>query len=286
MDTVHTRVKMPELPEYVEHLLHKIAVAEGFADHEIKTVVGSKQGDGFMGVMVSVKIVGQRYIMDVPMRDTLHLLCKLSPSDPMRREQFHSAMAFKREAMAYNEILPCFEEFQREKGLSENEQFRAHAKCYAASSDATETEYALILEDLKSKKFEVLPKELCCSSKVAHIVFESMAKFHAISFALKDQRPAIYNGFRSVVDNIRTFYRSGTTKAFLLSSFKRAMVELREPRHLEIVQQMHDRSDALFEQCFGDGVADPYSVLAHGDFWNNNMMFDGDGGKVCGNIRH
>lgn len=262
---------MCELPNFALRLLEKVAVDEGFSNYRIETEAGSKNGDGFMGIMVSCKIIGDRTVNSIKTTDTLQVLSKIAPTNADRRREFHSALAFPREVCAYQAVLPTFIEFQREKGIPVAEGFNAVAKCYAAVADVEKEEFALIMEDLRLNDYVVLPKAQPTISENAYLVVEQLAKYHAISFALKDQRPDVYNGFRFGDDIVMKFIK--TSDVLFKSTFKRAMAAVKNPRHIEILQECLDRFDEMFESHLAEGLADPYDVIIHGDLWNNNMLF-------------
>lgn len=263
---------MAELPDFAVKLLDKVAVENGFSNYRLESEAGSQHGDGFVGLMISVKIVGDCVVAGTKSNETMKVLCKLAPTHPDRRKEFHASIVFDREVHAYNRVLPYFIEFQREKGLSVDEGFNAYAKCYAA--DNKEFQEILIMEDLRTRGYVLLPKDQPCVVDNSRLVFEQLAKFHAISFALKDQRPDYYKReLRPLRDIFMEFFRNGNSKQLFLSSYQRALEVLDDPKQLAIVQEMHDNLIESFEKCIGDGVAEPYDAVSHGDCWNNNMLF-------------
>lgn len=269
---------MSELPEYVVRLLDKIAIAEGFSNHTIETAAGSKHGDGFMSLMVSATIVGERNRNGKKSSDKLQLLCKLRPSNAERRKEFLSEEVFAREVLAYNKILPLFAEFQREKGLTNDDSFNAYPKCYAAVADADRDEYVLIMEDLRARGYVMLPKALSLMPDHAYAVIERLAKLHAISFALQDQRPNACNEFNNLEDLFKCF-QTQNARALFTSSYERAAMVLENPEHIKIAEDLKNNMERHFDDCIGLGVANPFSALLHGDCWNNNILFqykDGD----------
>lgn len=174
------------LPEYVLSLLDGIAVSEGFCQYQIKTGAGSKHGDGGCGTLTIATIAGDRTINGTIQKDTLALLCKTMPST--QGESILDKL-FEREVLAYNQLLPLFAKFQREKGLSDEECFNTYPTCYAAVADATNNKYIVIMEDLRARKFVLWPKAQSFDNTHAFAVIDGLAKLHAVSFALRDQRP-------------------------------------------------------------------------------------------------
>lgn len=265
---------MSDLPDFVLRLLDKIATDEGFVEHRIETTAGSKRGDGFMGLMVCATIVGTRKTdKKTTKEDELHLLCKLQPTNPERRKEFMSDVVFEREVLAYTEIIPLLVAFQREKGLTEGECFTAFPKCYAAVADAAKGEFALIMEDLRARGFVLWPKTKSFDIDHARTVIENLAKYHAISVALRDQRPDEYASISKHKELMLDFFKNDKMVQMFSLSYDRAIAVLRDPKHIEIAKHVRDDMRGFIEQCVGVDVKDQFSVMSHGDCWINNMLF-------------
>lgn len=269
-----------KLPEYVVDLLDDIAESEGFCDYKIETASGSNHGDGYLGVIVSATITGERQINGEQKTDALKLLCKLAPENAARRREFSSAIMFSREVFVYNKLLPLFVEFQREKGLSDDEAFISFPKCYAAVADVEKEHFVLILEDLRERHFVMWPKRNLITKNIAYMVVERLAKYHAISFALKDQRPEVFDSFRDLKDLLTVFFETSNTRKFMDSMYDRAMLVLEDPAHVDITKETKERMLEIFHECLDEGVSEPFSVIGHGDCWINNMLFRFDDGEV------
>lgn len=261
---------MSVLPNYALDLLNKIAKAEGFTDYKLDFEAGSNHGDGFVGVLISVVIIGTKN--GVPNTD-LRLLCKLAPINAARRAEFLSETVFEREALAYNKILPMLLKFQAERGLSDGEGFHALPKCFVAVADEEINQLVIILEDLRVKGFVMHPKEESAPADHAHLVIENLAKLHAISFAIKDQRPDIYEELRKVDDILTVFYKSTNLVKLWVCGLDRAIATLRNERHVEIIKEVKKNFVEYFIECVKPPIFEPFGVIGHGDCWKNNMLF-------------
>lgn len=272
---------MIELPEYVNVLLKNIAKSEGFLNYTSELNAGSKHGDNFLGVLTSVTIIGPRRINGTTTTDKLHLLCKLAPTNVARRAEFHSEEVFEREVFAYNKLLPLFADFQREKGLSKNECFNSYPKCYAAVANIEKGELVLIMEDLRPKRYEMWPKAIPFTAQHSFGVVEHLAKLHAISFALKDQRPDEYKKLRNLDDLLtNVFIKKGGMAKMMYMGHNKLIPALSNVQHKQIVHEIKTNMPELFEDCFRDGACDPFGVICHGDPWINNILFQCNEEKV------
>lgn len=264
---------MSDLPDYVVELLAKIAESEGFTDYKTDIQPGSNHGDGFLGIMTSVVLSGQRNNNSSTSDDKIHLLCKLAPTNETRRKEFHSAIVFIREALMYNKILPIFAKFQKEKGLSEEESFTSYPKCYEAIADEEKDQFVIIMEDLRPQGFTMWPKNKPVPANHAYAVVEQLGRLHGISFALKDQRPDVYEELKQVPDVLRVFFQSDIMLPFMHMAYDRAIAILEDQEHIDAANDIKAHTREYFEGCLKDGVCEPFGVIGHGDCWNNNLLY-------------
>lgn len=260
-----------QLPEFVCSLLESIATSYGFSNYNIETSAGSKYGDGMSGIMIAASIAGDREFDGKIHSEKLHLVCKLTPSNPERRKEFMTDVVFEREALAYNQLLPMLVDFQREKGLTNEECFNAYPKCYAAVADATKNEYAVIMEDLRSRGYVLWPKGQSFDNAHAFTVIEGLAKFHATSFALKDQRPDDFKRISNLSDPYLKFLHMESGRKLFGASYERAKSALKDPKHIAIAEELCVNMLGVANEVLASG--DEYSILSHGDCWINNMLF-------------
>lgn len=197
---------MVALPAYLVPILKRIAEKEGFVDFTTDVGSGSNIGDNFMGELLTAVISGkqkQNYGKEIDTK--LNLLCKLAPTSAQRRKEFLADEVFGREAYFYNTVAPAFTRFQQENGLPDEDQFKAFPKCYEAIHDPENEIYAIIMQDLRPEGFAMWPKKEPTPTSYSRLFVRELAKFHAISFAMKDQQPEQFKEFEKLNDVLRLF---------------------------------------------------------------------------------
>lgn len=173
-----------------------------------------------------------------------------------------------------------FDEFQLSKGVTGRENsFNEYPECYFAINERYSE--CLFLEDLRQGNFDMIqhPEKLATFEHVS-LMMKTLGKFHAISFALKDQQP---EKFKELTGHINEQFWT-----LWESYFKRHISNT--IKHFEDILEKENRLD-LLEKLKKHAVGDDYfatirklissessehAVICHGDATVNNSMFRND----------
>lgn len=117
------------------------------------------------------------------------------------------------------------------------------------------------------------PKAEIVPANHAYILLENLAKLHAVSFALKDQRPEVFAKLKNVNDLLCNFFKNDAMVKILHMGYDRASACLKNPEHLQIVQRFKNNTAECFLSCLRGDACEPYGVITHGDCWINNLLF-------------
>ncbi|XP_058825477.1 uncharacterized protein LOC131685633 [Topomyia yanbarensis] len=258
-------------PSYVYDAIARIAPQEGFTPGQFRVTfeVGSAKGDGFVAEMFRARIVeGSREMV---------ILCKIPPTNDVRRKQFNSMAIFEREVLAYSSLIPTIYEFQRDKGITDEQGvgFFNTPHCYFAYCDLVAEQSVIAMNDLRLKGYRMWNKMIPVNYEHAKLLMIQLGRLHAVSFALKDQRPEVFEKFK-VPDIMTTaFDDSEPFKQMMFISVDRALTTLEEHEE-KVRQKVLKMKNTMFEDMVTltkSEMAEPYAVLGHGDCWINNMMY-------------
>ncbi|XP_055614509.1 uncharacterized protein LOC129760857 [Uranotaenia lowii] len=278
-DVVNVSLEVPvigtettdRLPQYVHDAIDKVAPEEGFTPGQYKVHFesGSSKGDGFVGEMFRARIT--------EVARELIVLCKIPPRNEARRQQFGAMTIFERESTAYSKFLPAMHEFQRERGVTDELGigFFHTPKCYFAMCDEAKQESLIIMNDLRLSGYRMWNKLVPVNYEHVRLMMIALGKLHALSFAMKDQRPDIFEEFKVKDGLVEMMNNFEPFQQMMNFNMDRATSVL-EP-HEEKLRQKMDRlkTDMLSDlnKLTDAATAEPYAVLGHGDCWVNNMMF-------------
>lgn len=263
-----------KLPEFVNKILHSIALSEGFQKYNVIVESGSSHGDNIHGVLIAVKLFGTRVKCNQsPNEEAMHLMCKLAPASKECRESLQSAFIFRREMYLYTRVLPVFVAFQREKGLCEADSFLAFPKVYATHDDDENGHYAVIMEDIRARKFMLWPRHDPMPLAHEKLILEKLAKLHGVSLALKHQRPEIFDEFKELCDVAETQIEHGNFGNIIEDALEQAINILKNDEHKAIMHECKDNYRKILNDFFARDAIEQFGVINHGDCWINNCLF-------------
>lgn len=261
------------LPEFITDLLAGIAHKEGLTNYRFETESGSNHGENFLGEITAIKLIGDRVKNGAVLTETINLMCKTAAENEQQRQAFKLVRAFEREVLMYTRVLPVFADFQKEKGLTADESFVAYPKVYATLVDNANGKYAIIMEDLRARNFVVWPRQKPVTLEHEKLIMKQLGRYHAISFALKDQRPEIFAEFEDFDDIIVEMMETGQADNACRHSIEAAMEVSQHESHRDVLRRLLNSYHDDYKTFFKKESIGKWGVLSHGDCWINNFLF-------------
>lgn len=258
------------IPQFVYEQIEAIAKQKEFTSYSIIQNTDSKHGQGFVAAIISVTITGAIQ----QQKHKLNLICKLLSANAARRKMFRFESAFKREVYMFNTVLPYLEKFQRDRGLTETNGFFHFPCCYYASSNDETDEHIIIMEDLRSTGFQVWNSLQDVEFEQVNLLMQTLGRFHAISFAIRDQRPEVFKKFKEMNDILIEVMETSPHMQYLTNAAYDRNIKLFSsgPIHDHLIRSK-DTWVSQYYKYLDTNAAEPFAVINHGDCWINNMMF-------------
>ncbi|CAH1634844.1 unnamed protein product [Spodoptera littoralis] len=225
-----------------------------------------KPGDNFGSNVKRISIEGKKGIM--------RMIVKIAPTDEVQRQMSLTEILFKNEHFMYMKVLPKFLSLQRhtlDLQTPEEDMLR-FARCYGSFTEAPNE--VIILEDLCESKHVMLDKFQPLTSECMQSVLKSLAAFHTLSYALKQQEPETFAYYKSELVDVwglmahnpefkthtETFI--GVIQAILDGDDNKKVVKDKLSDIVQLIIKL-----AKWEQN------NKHSVILQGDAWTNNIMF-------------
>jgi thiamine kinase-like enzyme len=250
----------------IENWLRPVLKKENLEHYSIHISGSSEKGDGYLGDVTFVEIRGTTNTYEEKSYD---FVIKSGKKSSQLREMIPVRNAFENEINFYNEILPIFREFQAEKGITD--PFDNIPKFY--NSIIEEKMEVLILGNMKTSgyclhdRFHPMDKE--------HIrkVIKVYGKFHAISFALRDQKPEVFKELGGKLTDMMKLMTKSIKPIEGTNNYQDIIKIAKEKKEDDVVTKLNILNERAKRQNEITDPSDPYAVILHGDCWNNNFMF-------------
>ncbi|RZC37693.1 uncharacterized protein BDFB_013993 [Asbolus verrucosus] len=247
----------------------KVALAnEHLTDFTLNILGNSVKGDGYMGDIVFVNLLGETEDHKSKKYD---LVLKCGKKSQALRDSIPVKETYENEIYLYDQVFPAFTQFQLEKGLEK--VFDSVPKCYGTYvGPAMEV---LVLENLKVRGYELYDRRQPLTIDHINLIVSEYGKWHAISAAMQDQQP---EKFKKLLSGIKNLWGKYGDSMDINKMFTSPIDEI-----YELVKEDIDRSTAEKLKNFKNQI--PYivneliykqnyfSVITHGDNWNNNFLF-------------
>lgn len=250
-------------------LLKKQLSEDEIKDYKLNISAGSMKGDNYLGIIAKATVNGLKEGKQIQ----LNYIIKSAPKVEGFRNLAPIRLAYEREIYMYNVILPAFMKFQEQRKLKS--PFKSFAKCVQTSF--VDKDEALIMEDMKSKGFVMQNRRLPLSYDHVKLVIQELAKLHALSFAMKDQEPELYEVFSTKLE--RNFFGEMDKEQFAKHSdmiYDKARAALDPVEDAETLKRYNAYSATINEDIYeliSAKAAGEHAVIRHGDCWTNNFLF-------------
>jgi hypothetical protein len=242
-------------------------------DHLIVCSAGSNKGDNYLGIVyrIDVKDKNDKSLL-------LSMILKTAPQVEARRVEFHAHASFQREIIFYDEVFPLYLKFQKEKGIDvEKDGFNNVAHCYKVIDD--EPCEGLFFDNLRARGYSMFNRLDDLTKDYAILTMKTLGRLHALFYSIKDQKPELIKKFQGMDDVMVSLCSEiGTSVRVMLDAqnkvaqniVKKSENEDFKKRVLDFLSR--DVADEFRAVVHGK-LAEPYTVLCHGDCWNNNIMY-------------
>lgn len=260
------------LPDYIVKLIDDIAKSEQFIEYSTELHGASKRGENFTGELAFIKINGTRNMHGNSTFDSKHLVLKTAPSSRNRRQVFQAITGFKCEVEMYTKVLTAFMAFQEEKCLKVEDKFMSFPKVYATIFDEENDQFAIIMENLRVKNYKMFPRLQCTTYERAKLVMTNLAKYHAISFALKDQKLSL---FQEIVrnDTLDSRFMKDDLGYEIINVLDRSIESLENEKHKDLVRDLKSTYLEWVKAFSSELFVGESGVILHGDCGSNNVLF-------------
>nr|XP_022920749.1 uncharacterized protein LOC111429149 [Onthophagus taurus] len=260
--------KEGELLPKIQIKLEEVIKSKGITNFTIDVSAGSSVGDNFLGFIGKLVIKG----IDKNNKPIIfNWIVKTAPTQDIFRKVLKIEILYTREIYVYTKIFPIFERFQKEKSLLS--PFKHYPKIIFSYLEPYCESFAM--EDMKSIGYIMRNRKQTLDYNHVKFVLKTYAKFHAVSYALKDQKIEVFNELReNTKDSMVEAYAKELAAENINNSMQQALETLNKESDIEVYEKFKKLSEN-FTEVYYDLISKPteYGVIGHGDSWINNMLW-------------
>ncbi|KAM0736764.1 hypothetical protein ACS0PU_006413 [Formica fusca] len=232
---------------------------------------GSAKGDNYLSNVYKGKLNG--IINDNSRQHVqVNIIVKSMPKNPGTRKTLRCAEFFHNEIAFYTEVVSKFENFLADKGQSDLLCIPRHIVSFTDN----ENDF-LVLEDASCLGFSTASRHNCLDWTECTAILKTLAKFHAISFAYKDQKK---EEFIKIADSLKETFFGSNHWDWYKNYHKKSQDVIKHAIATEYPNSEAEKKynsykfDGLFTKCreLCERKHAPTSVVIEGDCWAPNFL--------------
>ncbi|XP_044755965.1 uncharacterized protein LOC123314720 [Coccinella septempunctata] len=254
-----------EIEQDVRGLIHQLMVEEHVENYDVHFDGKSEAGDNYAGEILFLRVVPKDG------KKPYSLVAKTAKRSKELNKWMPINMVYDREVLVYAKIFPTFRRLIEETNAGLNFDFVP--KVYWISDVVSKQ--TLIFENLKSRGFRLHDRKKPWNLEESLMAMERYGEFHALSMALRDQKPEEYSKLAALMPDIaKEFNKNMDVRAFVEPPLNSMMELLRNRGRDDLVKKYEGFIEEV-EDLMNHEVENESDkiVFGHADCWNNNFMF-------------
>ncbi|XP_072378106.1 uncharacterized protein [Diabrotica undecimpunctata] len=245
--------------ELVGHWVKQFMTRRRIQGYQIVDDISTIENCGYLS---DIHLVTVRYSTENNKPETLNLIIKhdFYKSSPL------IALAFRIETHIYRTVVETFNQFLESKNLP---SLNVIPKYYDSFTD--QNAQVIITENIVKLGYKLMDRTACADMNHCYILLEAYAKFHALSFALKDQQPEKFKALCGTEEFYSVYIEEQK------DSIRKDIAGINELLKRNGDEELSIKLMKELENRFNGKITlnseEEQAVFVHGDNWNHNHMF-------------
>ncbi|KAL4702698.1 hypothetical protein ACJJTC_011563 [Scirpophaga incertulas] len=246
--------------DYIKGIINKVLSNFNFTDFYYSNETFQNVTQNYFGVVLPVSITAN----DGEKQTTVNLVLKMAPTDERFRVSGAITLMFAREIFVYATLLEHYREIQHDFPIGSQ---YIMPKCYYLSNEYCKE--VIVMQNMCHDTYKPFTEKAFLDYDHISVSLKALANFHALSFILKDKKPAVYEE----TTNICLPLTEKTNKRFmeiLLDRLQRAIEKFAETKYSDLLQELKENCIEYVEAAT---FATEELCLCHGDIWKENILY-------------
>lgn len=248
----------------LQKIAKKMMAEKGIEEYNLNIQGTMEKGENYIGEVFFFTITTKT---DAKIS---HFVRKKAKYSKDSEEQSAMKKASQREFYVYRVVYPAMKKFLEDQ--KNNSALTIIPKLHCIYEE--DNKEVLIMGNMKYSGFKMHTNKSPMSHKEICLVLETYAKFHSISFAMKELEPAKFKEVSgSMTDVWINFKPIFGTDNYFEPLIKDGLKELKRQGRSDLVKKYRSIEEDLENVIYVDVGEGDKIAICHGDAWNNNMMF-------------
>jgi hypothetical protein len=240
----------------------------------------TKPGENYGSTMLAIEVKIHKGKENTP-SGNLSLVAKLVPPSEFLWKLFDPPNTFCKEITCYISVKAEYNKLQNENCIPRDKFVDVFPKCYGARTtlseeigDKADKNAAILLENLKTANYRLGDRRVGLDLKHVQLVVSQLARFHALSVALKMLKPEVFKNtvLKACKPHTRTFDEVEMQEnTFKLIKVIKAIPGCED--YLDRIQKSSEMTNLMKLDRSVLPPREPFAAFSHTDLWVNNMMF-------------
>lgn len=258
--------------EYIDDVINAIATECSFKNYQYSLLKFEYQAQNYFGVIIPVAFSGEK---DGRLRK-INIVLKFAPTDERFRVSGALTTMFVKEIHFYTVVLKKYEEIQRDNKFTSQYII---PQCYFVCKNYCKE--VIAIENMCEENYKPFIGGMFLNFEHISISLISLAKFHALSFILKDKDCKLYEDIAKtclpLTENSNKRYID-----VMIDRLDKALQKFNGTVYVPLLNSLRVDCGKYFELVVEDANG---TCLCHGDIWKENILFKYEV-KCCFNIMH
>lgn len=241
-------------------IIYKVADKLRLQNIEYTSEFGTEDIDSFMFGIYRVQLRGYQDDQKVHYK----IVLKWHP-DPKMRKPFRDL--YVREYTFYQYVVPELLDIQRRFNIIEGLKIK-FCNCFYANVDYNKETIAF--HNIADERFRMLDRFHKTDFAHASLVVKNLAKLHALSFVLEKLKPTVFEEIKNRCYTDVQYSDPDRVSKSMVCYYNASVNVVFDPVAKDKLRTLLSSFFQVLSKCT---MPVPYSVICHGDCWNNNVVY-------------
>ncbi|CAH2095357.1 unnamed protein product [Euphydryas editha] len=252
--------------EYLNDVMSNVATALELKEWSFNKQTFNNIAQNYFGIIIPTVLSGKV----CEKNESFSIVLKLAPTDERYRVSSAVSAMFAREIFVYSKLLNKYQDIQKSHPLSSRYVI---PKCYYVCSDYCKE--VIAMQNMCEEGYKPYVNSMFLDISHITIALKSLAKFHALSFILKEKASDLFEEAKKIC--IPLTEKSNKRYIHILTDrLIKALEKFKNTPYIALLEILKQKCVQFIEMAMNSVRC---LCLCHGDMWKENLLFQYEDSK-------